>query len=73
MQEEIDPQVIYDDYASKEIEARRRRAYSDPDTGSDRYFAEASKLSAMGDDAGAEMARAKGVARAMEIKSEYPY
>ena len=73
MQEEkIDPQVIYDEYAEKEIESRRRRAYSDPDTGSDRYFAESSRLLAMGDMEGAEAAKIKGVARALEIKKEYP-
>lgn len=72
MQEEIDPQEIYDEYAEKEIESRRRRAYSDPDTGSDRHFAESSRLLAMGDMEGAEEAKIKGVARALEIKNEYP-
>ena len=54
------------------VETQRLAAYANPLTGSDRHFAEAVRLEAMGDTAGAEAARAAGVARFNEIRNEYP-
>lgn len=57
----------------EEIENLRCVAYADPISGSDRYFAEALRLEVMGDQSGAETARALGVARYQEIKEQYPW
>lgn len=57
-----------------EIEQLRLRAYADPITGSDRYFAEAARLQAMGGtDDEIEAARAAGSARYAEIQAAYPW
>lgn len=52
--------------------AQRTSAYSNPSTGSDRFFLEAARKDAAGDVAGAEAARAAGLSRVEEIKLEYP-
>ena len=57
-----------------EIMNLRRMAYADPLVGSDRWFAEATRLTIMG--AGAdevEVAKASGVSRYAEIQLEYPW
>ncbi|MGN5147434.1 hypothetical protein [Aeromonas veronii] len=57
-----------------DVEVLRLRAYNDPITGSDRYFAEAARLTAMGAAAAdIEAATAMGVARAEEIVTMYPW
>jgi hypothetical protein len=57
-----------------EIEALRLRAYADPITGSDRYFAEAARVQAMAGTAEEiEEARAAGAARSAEIQAQYPW
>ena len=57
-----------------EVEALRLRAYADPITGSDRYFAEAARVQAMGGTAGeVEAARSAGAARSTEIQALYPW
>lgn len=55
-----------------QVEALRLKAYADPVTGSDRYFAEAARMNAMG-EAGADAVTAAGVARYEEIQAEYPW
>lgn len=55
------------------VETQRLAAYANPQTGSDRHFAEAVRLEAMGDTGGAEAARATGLARYEEIRNEYPW
>lgn len=55
------------------IETQRLAAYSNPQTGSDRHFAEAARLEATGNTAGAEAARVAGLARYDEIRSQYPW
>lgn len=50
----------------------RAKAYADPQTGSDRHFAEAARKTAKGDTAGAAAATQAGLARVAEIKAEYP-
>lgn len=55
-----------------EVEAQRLRAYADPLTGSDRYFAEAAVMDAAGEP-GADDRRALGLARRAEIQAEYPW
>ena len=56
----------------EEVEALRLRAYADPLTGSDRYFAEAQRMQVMSED-GWEVVRAAGVARFEAIQSLYPW
>lgn len=56
----------------EQVEALRLNAYANPVTGSDRYFAEAARMNAMG-EAGADAVTAAGVARYEEIQSEYPW
>ncbi|WID41937.1 tail protein [Pseudomonas phage PG1] len=56
-----------------EVEAARLRAYADPLTGSDRYFAEAQRESLLGNAEAAESAKLLGLARFAEIQAEYPW
>lgn len=56
----------------EQVEVLRLRAYADPLTGSDRYFAEASRMEAMGEE-GWESVRNRGVVRYQEIQAEYPW
>ena len=67
------PAAPHADWALSEIERRRRAAYADPLTGSDIHFAEASRLSAIGDSDGSEAAKQIGIARHREIQSAHPY
>lgn len=58
----------------RQVEAQRLRAYADPVTGSDRWFAEATRLSIMGAAEGEiETARVSGISRYAEIQLEYPW
>ena len=63
----------HEEWLSKQINSKRLAAYANPQTGSDRHFAEAARLEAVGDTAGAEAARAAGLARYEEIRSQYPW
>jgi len=56
----------------EQIEAQRLAAYADPVAGSDRFFAEVSRMQAMG-EAGWEALRDQGAVRYAEIKAEYPW
>lgn len=69
---EYQPETNYE-YQLRVIEELRKVAYADPQTGSDRHFAEASRLEAEGDTEGAEAARAAGLARYEEIRTEHPW
>lgn len=55
-----------------EVEANRLRAYSNPLTGSDRLFAEASRMQLMGED-DFEDVRATAIARHVEIQAAHPW
>lgn len=55
------------------IEALRLRAYADPITGSDRYFAEAQRETMRGNVAAADEANANGLARFSDIQNTYPW
>lgn len=57
--------------SNENIEGQRRRAYADPITGSDRFFAEAARMQLSGEPGYAEVQQA-GLARYAEIKNEYP-
>ena len=58
----------------EQIAAQRLRAYADPITGSDRYFAEVARLQAMGAaQEEIDAANAAGVKRYAEIQGEYPW
>lgn len=57
-----------------DIERQRLIAYADPIVGSDRYFSEAARLTAMSaTDEDIAAATAAGVARAAEIAAMYPW
>lgn len=56
----------------EQVEALRLTAYANPVTGSDRYFAEAARMQAMG-ETGADAVTAAGVARYEAIQTEYPW
>lgn len=71
-EQEYQPETNYE-YQLRVIEELRKVAYADPQNGSDRHFAEASRLEAVGDTAGAEDARAAGLARYEEIKASLPW
>ncbi len=53
------------------ILAQRARAYADPVTGSDRFFVEAQRKRAAGDEQGAIEAEQKGLARVEKIKTDW--
>lgn len=67
------PELVTPAPSRDEIEAARLRAYADPLTGSDRYFAEAQRESLLGNALAAEAAKALGMARFAEIQAEYPW
>jgi hypothetical protein len=66
------PDLQPPEYTSEEIERLRLRAYADPVTGSDRYFAEAQRMETMGEP-GWQDVRAAGVQRFNEIQKEFPW
>lgn len=57
----------------EQVEAKRLRAYAEPLTGSDRYFAEAQRESLLGNASAADAAKALGMARFAEIQAEFPW
>lgn len=57
----------------EDVEAARLVAYANPITGSDRHFAEATRLNAAGDTAGAQAATDAGTARYEAIRAELPW
>ncbi|PAA05260.1 hypothetical protein [Pseudomonas fragi] len=66
------PEFLPPEYTSEQVEAMRLRAYADPLTGSDRFFAEAQRMEAMGEP-GWQDVRAAGVRRFNEIQTELPW
>ncbi|CAI8968441.1 HAD family hydrolase [Pseudomonas sp. IT-P12] len=64
-----DPPLIL---TRERVESLRLRAYAEPLTGSDRYFAEAQRMQIMGEDQW-EVVSASGVARYKEIQARYPW
>lgn len=57
-----------------QIEALRLLAYADPINGSDRYFSEASRLTAIGaSQQEIDAAKKAGIDRCREIKEQYPW
>ncbi|MDR0276458.1 MAG: hypothetical protein LBJ37_01055 [Paucimonas sp.] len=56
-----------------EVEVLRLRAYADPLTGSDRYFAEAQRESLLENAEAAEAAKHQGLMRFLEIQAEFPW
>lgn len=67
------PQAIAPPPTRDEVERMRLRAYADPITGSDRYFAEAQRESLLGNAEAAEAAKALGMARFAEIQADNPW
>lgn len=72
MEEEV-PAIPYSEWSNDDTARMRRRAYSDPDTGSDRYFAKAACHDALNETEDADAARQAGLDRVAEIKAAYPY
>lgn len=70
---DITPQVPHDEWAKSELERRRRAAYADPDTGSDRLFIEARRKRKLGMNEDAEILEQLGVERAELIRAEFGY
>lgn len=65
---------VHDPLTHDEVERLRLTAYADPVTGSDRYFAEAVRLQAMGGtQADIDTAKSAGAARYAEIQALYPW
>lgn len=68
------PEAVVIDRTREDVEAARLRAYADPITGSDRYFAESARLQVMGaDPLEIAVAREAGIARYQAIQEEYPW
>lgn len=65
-------QQTHEEWAPEEIKRRRALAYADPETGSDRYFLEATRIKEM-DLPGWEVVRDQGIARYQQIQAENPY
>jgi|GEM_PF-2886079 len=66
------PELEVREYTNEQIEALRLRAYADSLTGSDRFFAQAQRMEAMGEP-GWETVREAGVRRFNEIQNEFPW
>ena len=71
MENQTEPQT-HEEWALDEIKRRRALAYADPETGSDRYFLEATRIQQMG-ITGWEEVRDMGISRYLQIQSEYPH
>lgn len=56
-----------------QVDALRRKAYADAQTGSDRLYIDYQRCLAVGDADGAEMARQAWLDRAVEIQEQYPW
>lgn len=66
------PEVLPAPPIREVVEASRLRAYADPLTGSDRYFAEASRMQFM-NEPNWEGVRDSGVARYEQIQAQFPW
>lgn len=67
-------ETVPDPLTREQIEANRLRAYADPLTGSDRFFAEAARLQVMGgSDSEINAAKESGTSRYAEIQAENPW
>ena len=68
--DEYQPETNYE-YQLRVIEELRKVAYADPQSGSDRLFAEYTRLVAMGEDG--DDKKAEAIARYEEIKASLPW
>lgn len=66
------PEVEPEPLTNEQIKEQRAIEYADPITGSDRYFAEAARKRASGDEQGASEAEQLGIERVEKIKAQYP-
>jgi len=66
------PVIDLEPLTNEQIKEQRAIEYANPTTGSDRYFAEAARKRASGDEQGASEAEQLGIARFEEIKAQYP-
>lgn len=65
-------EILPEPLTSEQVKQLRLKAYADPVTGSDRYFAEAARMQAMSEE-GWEIVRAAGVNRFQEIQEQYQW
>ena len=73
MEDDTPEQIPHPQWSNEDTARMRRRAYADPDTGSDLHFTKAARLRAAGNIEDAELAETEGLIRVSEIKSAYPY
>ena len=66
------PVETHEEWATRKTEDARKKAYTDPLTGSDPLFAQAIRMDIMG-EAGADEVRQQAVDRYNEIKSAIPW
>lgn len=66
------PEVEPEPLTNEQIKEQRAIEYANPTTGSDRYFLEAARKRASGDEQGAIDAEQLGIARVEQIKTQYP-
>ncbi len=59
--------------SKKEVDDLRISAYSNPYSGSDRFFAEYVRHQCLGNAEKADSAKASGLARVKEIQKQYPW
>lgn len=64
----IEPEPL----TNEQIKEQRAIEYANPTTGSDRYFLEATRKRASGDEKGAKQAEQLGIDRVKQIKDQYP-
>ena len=60
------------EYQARQIDELRKRAYANPDNGSDRLFAEAQRMKIMS-DGNWQAKEQEAIARYEEIKASYPW
>lgn len=66
------PVETHAEWSLRMAKQRRLKAYADPETGSDRFFAQANRLEAMGQTIEAGKAREEGLERYREINALHP-
>lgn len=66
------PPPLTQEQQTEQVNQQRKRAYTDPLTGSDPLFSEAHRMQLMG-ETGWEVVRDKAVARYKEIQEELPW
>lgn len=69
----VAPEAVSAVLTHDQVDALRRKAYADVQTGSDRLYIDYQRCLAVGDAEGAEVARQAWLDRAVEIQAQYPW